>query len=70
MKVKDILTRIFDNYYKIVIEVFDSESNLIKVRYYIKPHATDHSNIPADVKEKEVGMIITHFDSLVIAVRD
>lgn len=69
MKVKNILSRIVDNYYKIVIEVFDSESNMIKVRYYIEPHATNHFNIPADVKEKEVGMIIPHFDSLVIAVR-
>lgn len=70
MKVKDILSKIVDNYYKIVVEVFDSGTNLIKQRYYIQPHSTDRSNIPPDVMEKEVGMIIPHLDSLVIAVNE
>ena len=70
MKVKDILSKIINNYYKIVVEVFDSETNLIKQRYYIKPHSADRSNIPPDVMEKEVGMIIPHFDSLVISAKD
>ena len=70
MKVKDILSKIVDNYYKIVVEAFDSETNLIKQRYYIMPHSADRSNIPPDVMENEVGMIIPHFDSLVISVID
>lgn len=70
MKVKDIISRIVDNYYKIVIETFDSETNLIKDRYVIKPHSFDFTNIPEDVLDTEVGMIVVHFDSLVIAVEE
>lgn len=70
MKVKDVMSKIVDNYYKIVIEVFDGKTNLIKERYYIHPHSVDYSNIPQDVWEKEVGMIIPYFDSLAISVTD
>ena len=63
MKVKDIISRIVDNYYKIVIETFDSETNLIKDRYVIKPHSFDFL-------DTEVGIIVVHFDSLVIAVEE
>ena len=70
MKVKDIISHIVDNYYKIVVEVFDKNTQLIKDRYYIKPHAVDYSNIPHDVWYKEVDMIVVHFDSLVISVEE
>lgn len=70
MKVKDILSKIVDNYYKIVVEVFDSETNLIKQRYYIQPHSVDRLIPHKDVMEKEVEMIIPHLDSLVISVKD
>lgn len=70
MKLKDIISRIVDNYYKIVVETFDSETNLIKDRYIIKPHSCDSNNIPEDVLDTEVGMIVVHFDSLVIAVEE
>lgn len=70
MKVKDIIPRMVDNYYKVIVEVFDSETDLIKERYTIKPHSCDFTNIPEEVWESEVGMIVVHFDSLVIAVEE
>lgn len=70
MKVKDILSKIVDNYYKIVVEVFDSETNLIKERYYIQPHSVDRLIPHKDMMEKEVEMIILHLDSLVIIAKN
>lgn len=70
MKVKDIISRTVDNYIKIVVEVFDNNTHLIKERYYIQPHATNFTNIPEKVWETEVGMIVLHFDSLVISVNE
>lgn len=70
MKVKDILSKIVDNYYKIVVEVFDSETNLIKERYYIQPHSVDRLITHKDMMEKEVEMIILHLDSLVISIKN
>ena len=70
MKVRDIISKMVDNYYKVIIEVFDHETNLIKERFTIKPHATNFTHIPEKVWETEVGMIVVHFDSLVIAVSD
>ena len=70
MKVKDILSHIVDNYYKIVVEVFDNNTHLIKCRYFIKPHSTHSTDIPDNVLDKEIGMIVVHFDSLVISVEE
>lgn len=70
MKVKDILSKIIDNYYQIVIEVFDNETNLIKNRYFIEPHKADASKIPDSVMEMEVGMIIPYYDRLSICVKE
>ena len=69
MKAKDVLSHIVDNYYKIVVEVFDKDTQLIKDRYYIKPHAVVSANIPSHVLDKEC-MIVVHFDSLVISVEE
>ena len=68
MKVKDIISHMVDNYRKVVVEVFDSKTHLIKDRFVIQPHAVDFTNIPESVWESEVGMIVVHFDSLVISV--
>lgn len=68
MKVKDVISKIVDNYYPVVVEVFDRNTHLIKVKYTIKPHAVDFTNIPEDVWDTEVGMVIPFFDSLVISV--
>ena len=70
MKVKDVLSKIVDNFYKIVVEVFDKETNLIKDRYYIEPHRTVVKKIPNDVMEMEVKIIIPYFDRLSICVEE
>ena len=70
MKTRDIISRIVDNYYKICIEVFDPETNLIKKRHYIQPHKVVLTDIPEDVLDLEVKMIVPHFDSLVISVSE
>ena len=68
MKVKDILTKTVDNYYKIVIEIFDRETDLIINRYYIQPHSCDFTNIPESVANMKVEMIIPFYDRLSICV--
>lgn len=70
MKVKDVISTMVDNYLKIVVEVFDRETHLIKERYYIKPHAVDFTSIPEVVWDTKVGMIVLHYDSLVISVEE
>lgn len=70
MKVNDIVSKILDNYYKIIIEVFDSETNLIKDRFTIKPHSPGHGDLPKDVLGMKVEAIIVHFDSLVICAEE
>lgn len=70
MKVKDIISKMVDNYLKISIEVFHPHTLLIKNRYYIKPHSIDYGNIPNDVLDAEVDMLVLHFDSLVISVEE
>lgn len=68
MKVKDVLTKIVDNYYNIIIEVFDGKPGLIINRYYIRPHSCDFTNIPEDVANMDVEMIIPYYDNLSICV--
>ena len=68
MKVKDIISKMVDNYYPVVVEVFDRNTHLIKVRYKIEPHSGDFTNIPEDVWDTEVDMVIPYFDSLAICV--
>ena len=70
MKVKDIISHMVDNYYKVVVEAFDSDTHLIKERFIIKPHAADYSNIPENIWNSEVEMIVVHYDSLVIDVKN
>ena len=67
MKVEEVVHKIADNYYKIVIEVFDRETNLIKERHFIEPHGT-WDKIPKDILEMEIGMITLYYDRLSIAV--
>ncbi len=69
MKVKDFISKIVDNYHKIVIEEFDSSTHLIKARYIINPHEIDFTFIPEDIWEMEVGMVVLYCDSLVISVK-
>lgn len=68
MKIKNILSKIVDNYYKIAIEIFDRETGLIINRYYIRPHSCDFTNIPEDVANMDVEMIIPYYDNLSICV--
>lgn len=70
MKVSDIMSRTVDNYLGTIIEVFDNDTHLIKKRYHIPAHSGDYTNIPESVWNAEVGMVIVHFDSLVISVAE
>ena len=68
MKLKDVISKIVDNYYPITIEVFDRNTQLIEKRYKIEAHKTIFDNIPDDVKELAVEMIVPYYDSLSICV--
>lgn len=68
MKVKDVMSKIVDNFHPITIEVFDRSTQLIEKRYKIEAHKTIFDNIPDDVKELEIEMIIPYYDSLSICV--
>ena len=69
MKVKDIISRMVDNYLEISIEVCDEKAKLMKEIYYIKPHATSFTNIPEVVWESEVWMTVLYLDRFSIVVR-
>lgn len=70
MKVEDFISKMVDNYLRIVVEVFDHNTHLIKDRFKIAPHATNYTNIPDSVWQSEIGMIIVHHDSVILSVSD
>lgn len=73
MTVKDIVCKIADNYYPIVIEVFDPETHLIKTRHKIKPHNTSdlvNTIQNESLMKMEVEMIVPFLDNLSICVKE
>lgn len=70
MKVKDIISKMVDNYLKVSIEVFHPHTLSIKSKYTIEPHSIDYRNIPSDVWDMEVSMMVLYFDSLVVSVEE
>lgn len=68
MKVKNIISKVVDNYYPIVVEVFNSDTGLIEERYTMEAHAASSTHIPKNVLEMEVEMVIPFFNTLTICV--
>ena len=70
MTVRNLMAKILEFYREIVIEVYDEETLRIIDRYYIPAHSIDYSNIPKNIWEKEVDMIVLYLDRLSIGVKN
>jgi hypothetical protein len=67
MKVCDLISKIVDNYVEIVIEEFKGKDRTGR-RWNITPHSTDYRNIPEDVWNAEVSMIVPYYTSISIVI--
>lgn len=67
MKVKDLMSRILDNYTRISISVY-KENKFTGEGYIVDPHATDYNNIPGNIWNSEIKDMVLYYDRLVIAV--
>lgn len=68
MKLKYFLRNMPDTYQTITIEEIDNDTNLVKERYYIKPHSNPF-DIPEDVLEMDFDFIIPFINGISIGVR-
>ena len=60
MKVKDLMSKMLDNYMRISISVY-KRNEFTGEGYIVDPHATDYNNI-------EIKDMVLYYDRLVIAV--
>lgn len=69
MKVKDLISKVLDNYQKIKIsEIHGSE--LTGEEWTIYPHSINYENIPEHIWNKEIYAIALYYDGLYITVQD
>lgn len=69
MKVKDLISKVLDNYQKIKIsEIQRSEPT--GEEWTIYPHSMNYENIPEHIWNKEVYSIALYYDGLYITVQD
>ena len=69
MKVKDILSKLVENYHEIRIETYNSRfGDGMNVLYKLAPHGIGYQDIPEEIAEKEVDMIGLFLDGLSIVV--
>ena len=68
MKVKDLISKILDNYQKIKIsEIHGLETG---EEWTIYPHSMNYENIPERIWNKEIYSIVLYYDGLYITVQD
>lgn len=76
MRVKDLISKISDNYQKIKIsEIHESESIVEEWTIYphsttIYPHSMSYENIPEYIWNKEIYSIALYYYGLYITVQD
>lgn len=68
MKVKDFISKLIDNYQKIVISEWDNHKPTGR-NYTIEPHAKNYTNIPEDICGKEIVMVTLYFGMLSLEVQ-
>ena len=67
MKVKDLISKMIDNYMRISISVY-KRNEFTGERYIVDPHATDYNNIPGNIWNSEIKDMVLYYDRLAIAV--
>lgn len=67
MKVKDLISKMIDNYMRISISVY-KRNEFTGERYIVGPHATDDRNIPGNIWNKEIRAMVLYYDRLSIEV--
>lgn len=67
MKVCDLISKIPDSYMEISINFYDHITHK-RERYIIERHFVDYNNIPNNVWESEIDMIVPFYDKISIEV--
>lgn len=69
MKVKDLISKVLDNYQKIKIsEIHGLEPTGEECTIY--PHSMNYENIPEHIWNKEIYTIVLYYDGLYITVQN
>lgn len=63
MKVCDLISKIVDSYVDIAINEYKGR------RYIIEKHAKNYRNIPKDVWNAEVSMIVPYYDRINVEIK-
>lgn len=67
MKVCELISKIVDSYIDIVINEYKGIEHTGR-RYIIKKHSKDYRNIPKDIWNTEVSMIIPYYDRISVEI--
>ena len=67
MLVKDLFSKITDSYQEIAINEYEGSEHTGR-RWIIKPHSTDFTNIPEDIWNTEISMIVPYYNRISIEV--
>lgn len=67
MKVCELITKIVDSYVDIAINEYKENEHTGR-RYIIEKRSKDYRNIPKDIWNAEVSMIIPYYDRISIEV--
>lgn len=67
MKVCDLISKMVDNYIEIAINEYKGSEHTGR-RFIIEKHSNDYTNIPEDVWNAEVRMIVPYYDRISIEV--
>lgn len=67
MKVCDLISKIVDSYVDIAINEYKGTEHTGR-RYIIEKHAKNYRNIPKDVWNAEVSMIVPYYDRISVEI--
>lgn len=67
MKVCDLINKIVDSYVDIAINEYKGNEHTGR-RYIIEKHSKNYKNIPEDIWNAEVSMIVPYYDRISIEI--
>ncbi len=67
MLVKDLISKIVDSYQEIVINEYKGDEHTGR-RWIIEPHARNYTNIPEEIWNTEISMIVPYYSRISIEV--
>lgn len=68
MKVCDLICKMLDHYVDIAINEYKGLDHTGR-RYIIEKHSNDYTNVPDDIWNAEVDMIVPYYDRISIEVQ-